>query len=301
MVGARSPVRCGRGPGAGDRKSEGDDPGEPGRLIGGGADARCTVTARIAAAAEQIAAARLSHAPLAMLPEEIRPRDEPEAYAVQQAVHARLPDLGSRVGTKIACTTAVMQTYLGVHNPCSAGVFAGGTYLRSTTLSSGGFHRIGVECEIAVRIGHDLDPAQAPFTTDTVAEAITEYMAAIEIVDDRYADWRATDTPTLIADDFFAAGCVLGDPVARRMNARNLIGTTTVNGKEVGRGQGTDVMGDPLNALAWLAGSLALRGEMLRRGDIVLTGSLVETRWLSPGDSASALISGLGEVSLSVE
>ena len=45
-----------------------------------------------------------------------------------------------------------------------------------------------------------------------VAGAVEAYMPAIEIVDERYADWPRTEAATLIADDFFAAGCVLGEP-----------------------------------------------------------------------------------------
>ena len=126
-------------------------------------------------------------------------------------------------------------------------------------------------------------------------------MTAIEIVDDRYENWRTIGTPTLIADDFFAAGAVLGPPVALdppRSSAAT--GTTVINGAEVGRGRGADVMGNPLNALAWLANSLAARGEMLRRDEVVLLGSLVETRWLARGDHVAIAVSGLGEVTLSI-
>ena len=59
-------------------------------------------------------------------------------------------------------------------------------------------------------------------------------------------------------------------------------------------------MGHPLNALAWLANSSAARGKPLSRGEIVLTGSLVETRWLDRGDRVTASISGLGAVEMSV-
>jgi 2-oxo-3-hexenedioate decarboxylase/2-keto-4-pentenoate hydratase len=126
-------------------------------------------------------------------------------------------------------------------------------------------------------------------------------MAAIEIVDDRYEDWRTTDTPTLIADDFFAAGCVLGDPVADPGDPAALTGTTSINGVEAGRGVGRDVMGHPLNALAWIASSLAERGKHLRAGEIVLLGSLVETKWLSRGDEVAIEVSGLGRVEMRVE
>lgn len=257
---------------------------------------------RTAAAAETIAAARLKREALSVLDGSIRPGNEVEAYRVQDVVHARLLDtpFGARIGRKIGCTTAVMQTYLGIPNPCAGGVFEGGTHQSGVALRSSDYLRVGIECEIAVRLGRDLDPGGDAFSAESLADAVAAYMPAIEIVDDRYADWRTTDTPTLIADDFFAAGCVLGDPVRAVGAPGETVGVTTINGAEAGRGLGSDVMGDPLNALAWLANSLAARGQGLRKGEIVLTGSLVETKWLDRGDRVTVSISGLGTVELSV-
>ena len=102
-------------------------------------------------------------------------------------------------------------------------------------------------------------------------EAIEFYHPAIEIVDDRYVKWETMGAPTLVADDFFAAGCVLGKPVAR-FNAPNLLhvaGRAVINGKEVGRGTGADVLGHPHNALAWLANHLAAEGKGLHGADRV--------------------------------
>jgi 2-keto-4-pentenoate hydratase len=165
-------------------------------------------------------------------------------------------------------------------------------------LRAGDFVRVGVECEIAVRLARDLPPSQAPFTADTVAQAIEAYLPAIEIVDDRYADWQTLGAPTLVADDFFAAGCVLGKPVARSAapDLIELVGRAVINGVEVGQGTGADVLGHPHHALAWLANHLAAGGKGLRAGEIVLTGSLVKTVWLKAGDSVMMDLSGLGSV-----
>ena len=255
---------------------------------------------KIGTAADEIARARLSGTPLAPLHPFLRPADEAAAYAVQAALHERLePTFGRRVGYKIGCTTPVMQAYLGIHSPCSAGIFANGVHTSGVALRHDDYRRIGVECEIAVRLGRDLPGRGAPFSAEGVRDAVADYMAAIEIVDDRYADWRKTDTPTLIADDFFAAGCVLGrsrSPIpATRPDSS---APPTINGVEVGRGEGRDVMGHPLNALAWLATSLAVRGRPLRAGEIVLLGSLVETKWLARGDTCGSTIAELGRSTL---
>ena len=129
-------------------------------------------------------------------------------------------------------------------------------------------------------------------------QAIDAYLPAIEIVDDRYADWQTLGAPTLVADDFFAAGCVLGKAVTRN-EAPDLLkvtGRAIINGTEVGRGTGADVLGHPHNALAWLANHLAEEGKGLHAGQIVLTGSLVKTVWLNAGDSVMMELSGLGTV-----
>jgi len=158
---------------------------------------------------------------------------------------------------------------------------------------------VGVECEIVVRLDRDLLPAQAPFDRDSVAGAVAACMAGMEIVDDRYVDYKSLDTPTLIADDFFDAGCVLGEPVTewRRLDLAVLTGVTRINGVEVGRGRGADVMGHPFEALAWLANNLAQRGHGIKAGEFVFTGSVVETKWVNRGDRVEMEIEGLGPVS----
>jgi 2-keto-4-pentenoate hydratase len=251
------------------------------------------------AAAQIIATARRNRSALRALAADIAPQDEAEGYRIQRAVHdLLLPHVGAMVGYKIGCTSAVMQQYLNIDHPCGGGVFEKGVHDSGAGLRHGDFVRVGVECEIAVRLGHDLPPAQAPFTADTVARAIDAYHPAIEIVDERYVDWQSIGGPTLVADDFYAAGCVLGKPVPRASapDLLEVIGRATVNGAEISRGTGADVLGHPHNPLAWLANHLASDGKGLRAGQIVLTGSLVKTIWLNAGDQVTMDLSGLGTV-----
>jgi 2-keto-4-pentenoate hydratase len=252
----------------------------------------------IAAATAELARHRAGLIPLPALPPALRPGSPEEAYEVQDTVHRELEALlGRRVGYKIGCTTPVMQAYLGIASPCAGGLFAGTTHGDGVVLDPAAFVRVGIECEIAVRLSRDLG---ASVRVADIGAAIAAYMPAIELVDDRYEDWRTIGTPTLIADDFFAAGAVLGSPVSPSEvgDLRSVIGRTRVNGVEVGTGTGADVMGHPHVALAWLAGHLGKRGRMLRQGEIVLTGSLVQTVWLERGDKASISITALGEVGL---
>jgi 2-keto-4-pentenoate hydratase len=250
--------------------------------------------------ATAIAAARLARTPLALVAGDA-PADAAAGHAVQAAVHARLAGpLGGRVGWKIGCTTPVMQAYLRIPGPCAGGIFAADLRADGAVIAPAERLRPGVECEIAVRLARDLDARSGPVGPAEVAAALDCAMVAIEIVDDRYVDWTAVGAPLLIADDFFAAGCVLGPPVpaSRLPDLAAVAGTTVVDGAEAGRGTGADVLGHPLAAVAWLAGHLAARGERVPAGEIVLCGSLVRTVWLATGARATIAVEGLGQVSV---
>lgn len=253
-------------------------------------------------AATQLAGSRLRRTRLARLATADRPQTEVDAYTVQDRVHELLEagGLGRPVGHKIGCTTPVMQAYLGIPNPCAGSIFEPTVRHLDGEFASSAFLRVGVECEIAVSLGADLlRPRDSTFTIDEVAAAVRGCMAAIELVEDRYVDYPSLDTPTLIADDFFNAGCVLGEerPLPpQRLDETE--GRMEINGVEVGRGTGADVLGHPLEALRWLATAGAMRGRPLRAGTFVLLGSLVQTNWIEPGDVVSVDIEPLGPVRL---
>lgn len=254
---------------------------------------------KILAAAQVIATARRSRAPLAALPADCIPATEAEGYRVQRALHDLIrPQVGALVGYKIGCTSKVMQEYLEIPHPCGGGVFERVVHESGVKLAASDYVRVGVECEIAVKLARDLAPTEQPFTAEWVGEAVEAYYPAIEIVDDRYVKWETLGAPTLVADDFFAAGCVLGKPVVRSAapDLLDVTGRALINGTEAGRGTGADVLGHPHHALAWLANHLAAEGRGLHAGQIVLTGSLVKTVWLAPGDHVRMELEGLGEV-----
>ena len=229
------------------------------------------------------------------------PQSEDQAYRMQDDLHLAMTDagLGQRTGWKIGCTTPVMQQVLDINHPCSGGVFESFVRYEDWRFTYGDFHHVGVECEIAVRLGGDLPVGGAPYSKEEVAERVIACMAAMELVDDRYADIRALGGPSLIADDFCNAGCVLGEEVTdwRKLDLTAVEGRTLVNEKERGVGFGRDVLGHPLEALAWLANTKAARGQALAKGEFILLGSLVEVQWLEPGDRVEMQMSGLGAVS----
>ena len=254
-------------------------------------------------AAATLVGSRLSGHQLGELPEEIRPRSALEGYQVQRSGHAMLEEagVGRQGGWKIGCTTAVMQAYLGIDTPAAGAMFLANMWHGHHRFGIAAPRVLGVECEIGVRMGRDVLPRDRDYSTGDVAGAVSAVMAAIEVVEDRYLDYRALDTPTLIADDFFHHGCVLGAEV-ESFNLGQLgavSATMTINEMEVGRGKGNDLLGDPLIGLAWLANNCLSCGTYLRAGDVVLLGSLVQTQWVAPGDVVEVHNDTFGDVGAS--
>jgi 2-oxo-3-hexenedioate decarboxylase/2-keto-4-pentenoate hydratase len=237
-----------------------------------------------------------------MLPSELRPASENEAYAIQLALHAQLSGAGRGdvVGHKIGCTTPIMQEFLGIPNPCAGGIFGPTVYHLDCEVAHGDYLHVGVECELAVRLAGDLLPYARGHSVESVAPTVESVMAAIEIVDDRWVDYPSVDTPTLIADDFFGSGCVLGDPVTdwASLDLQAVSGGMSINGESVGTGAGADIMGHPFAALAWLANAINDRQDYLRAGEFVMLGSIVATKWVEAGDLVQIEIAGLGAASV---
>ena len=250
--------------------------------------------------AERAAAYLLEHRreriPIGDLPAALQPKTELDAYAIQAQLHHKTSPMG---GYKIGCTTPVMQDYIGIKQPCAGGIASSGVHLSGASLSMGRYLRPGVECEIAVRLGRALPPATTPYTRESVSSAVDAVQAAIEIVDDRYEDWPAMSAPTLIADDFFNAGAVLGQPIAdwQHIDLAALTGWMRINEHGVGTGRGADILGHPLEALAWLANLRSQTGQGLPAGAFVLLGSIVQTHWVQTGDRIEIGIVKLGQVS----
>lgn len=253
-------------------------------------------------AARFLAQARRSGPPTPSPPPALTPQTIAEGYALQDGVHDELEvaGFGARVGHKIGCTTPVMQAFLGIDHPCAGAVFATTVFERSAELPLADYHRIGVECEVAARLAADLPAQGGGHTRDSVADAVDALMAGIELVDDRYVDYPGLSAPTLIADDFFNAGVVLGPEVAawRDLDLEALEGVMTIDGAEVGRGRGADILEHPLNALAWLANHQVARGMPLRAGDFVMLGSVVKTVFLDAPATVDIRFDGLGTASV---
>ena len=211
------------------------------------------------------------------LPEEISPATIDEAYDMQEAFQALVgTERGPLVGYKIALTTPVMQRMVGFDAPCAGAVFESGVRHSPATVNASDFVRLGAECEVAVRLQADLPASGAPYDRGRAATAVGALMPAFELVDDRGADYSNLYFLGVAADNAWNAGVVLGPERAdwQILDLGNPHGAMTINSEPAGEGYGRDVLGHPLDALAWLANTLAGRGKELKSGMLVMTGSI---------------------------
>ena len=240
------------------------------------------------------------------LPAELAPRTSEEAYAIQDAfVALRAQKLGAIVGYKVALSSAEMRRFVGVEHP-QAGALLESTILRTpASVRAADYGRLIVEFEIGVEMAEDLPAADAPFSRERVAKAVGAVMPALELADDRNADYAELRKHPfeLIADNTWNEGAVFGYPIKawQSVDLAAARGVAVINGQQVGEGRGADAMGHPFSAVGWLADHLAAHGRGLLRGDVVITGSMITSKNVKPGDLVTFSVEGLGDVELRVE
>jgi 2-keto-4-pentenoate hydratase len=140
----------------------------------------------------------------------------------------------------------------------------------------------------------------ADHTAHSVRAHVDAVCAGIEIVDDRQADYKTLDVRGLVADNSWNEGMVLSRWLTDWPDLGPCEGVVYANDQVVDRGFGRDVLGDPFVALAWLANHLAARGECLQAGQVVMTGSLVTTRFPSEDTVFRYELGGIGSASVTV-
>ncbi|UCD77235.1 MAG: fumarylacetoacetate hydrolase family protein [Desulfobacterales bacterium] len=234
--------------------------------------------------------------------ESIRSGSLADAYLIQEAFLKLLMEAGrgDLAGYKIALTSKAMQQLCGVDQPLAGAILSSVIHQSPAKLSYANFQHLGVEFEVAVRLGADLPAATSPHTRQSVSPAIAACMASFELIEDRQADYRKLDAFTLVADNCWNGGVVLGTPVRdwHRIDLENAPTRLRINDEPAGKGRVGDAMGHPFEAVAWLANLLNQQGKMLKRDMLVMTGSNITTKFPNAGDTLKFLIEGMGEVRL---
>lgn len=222
-----------------------------------------------------------------------------DAYAIQALNTAFwLAEGRNRVGAKIGLTAKAVQTQLGVDQPDFGTLLDDMAVVDGGSVAKGRLLQPKVEAEIAFTL------ARTPDATDmnTLAASIAYAQAAIEIVDSRIENWNIGIIDT-VADNASSGLFVLGEArkTLEQIDLRLCGMVLEKNGEPVSLGVGAACLGNPLNALAWLARTMSDFGEPLREGDVVLAGALGPMVPALPGDAFKAEIAGLGAVRVRFE
>ena len=219
-----------------------------------------------------------------------------DAYKIQTLNRDHWVRAGRRiVGAKIGLTSKAVQKQLGVDQPDFGILFADMQVREEDAVPAGRLLQPKVEAEIAFRLGRDIDVVSAD-PADLV-DAIAYALPVLEIVDCRIADWDIKMVDT-VADNASSGLFVLGSqPVdIRDINLAACTMRMEKNGALASEGSGTACLGNPLNALSWLADMRIARGELLKAGDIILSGALGPMVPAMPGDRFRADIAGIGSI-----
>jgi len=242
--------------------------------------------------ARRLLDARRSVTRIANLPAELVPADAAAAYAVQDLV-AR--ELGRIVGWKVGAAGPEAE-------PNCAPLFADLVAASPARFAAARFPLGGIEGELAFRFGRDLPARAEPYGADEVWQAVDTLHPAIELVDSRFADFRAQDKQALLADNqsngAFCHGAGIKD--WRRVDFLAQPARVVIDDQEVARAVGGNAAGHPKRLLAWLANHCARRGYGLAAGDIVTTGTHTGLVFAEPGAAASVRFAGIGEASLTL-
>ena len=239
------------------------------------------------------------------LPTELIPESVDAAYCAQDALIARIlaRSGGRAIGYKVAATNPFARALLKVPAPFYGVLLSESTHRSPATRPAGDFTVRCIEAEFGFELGADVPAAGCPYTRESIVDFIAAAIPSIEIVDHRYADWAAVGAASLIADNAIHGAWIEGEPVAdwRDLDLARQTVTLTVNGKPFSAGTGADVLGHPLNVVAWLADELARTGRQFLRGDKITTGIAAPVYLAEAGDHLLADFGRLGRVELTMK
>lgn len=237
------------------------------------------------------------------LPTSLYPGSTRLAYRAQEDLVSQLTELNDSpvIGYKLACTFAPLMKMLGTDGPFYGCLMKHSTFENNVALAARDFTQRIVEPEFLLVMGEDLPVSDDPYTAQTILPFIGSLIPSIEVVDHRYTDFTKVGANALIADNAIHGVSVLGKPVSdwKTVDLAGHAVKLWINGEIRETGSGANVLGNPLNAMAWLANILKSHGKELKKGDFVTTGAASPTYQAVAGDQIRGDFGEFGEVDMS--
>ncbi|AWM85383.1 2-oxo-hept-4-ene-1,7-dioate hydratase [Microvirga sp. 17 mud 1-3] len=226
-----------------------------------------------------------------------------DAYAVQGAwVKRKLAAGRTVIGWKIGLTSKAMQYALNISTPDSGVLLDDMRFEDGDSIPKDRFIQPRIEAEIAFVMKA---PLKGPNVTVFDVLSATDYITpALEILDTRIlrVDPQTKQARTIvdtIADNAANAGIVVGGRAMRpdQVDLRWVGAIVSRNGQVEETGLGAGVLNHPARGIAWLANRLALYGERIEAGQVVLAGSFIRPVEARHGDTIVGDYGPLGTVS----
>ena len=250
--------------------------------------------------ADLLVRARRNVCQLSALPDDLVPQTANDAYAVNGNVAERLG--WEPLGWKIAGTTEEVKSKLRLDGP-----IYGRTFRRFACTSPARFKAAElldplIECEFFVTLARDLPPREKPWTLPETIEAIGEVHAGIEVAECRYARAALPPMPAILADGCASGRYVFGDRIENwREGLASMPVRLEVDGALRREGFGTDVMGDPLRPLWWLAEQRRQWGDGLHAGETISTGSMTGMLPVRAGQQVRARFGDTATIEITID
>jgi 2-keto-4-pentenoate hydratase len=240
--------------------------------------------ANVEQAAALLAQARRSMQLISGLPESCRPTSVTEAHAIQDATTAAI---GKTVGAYKATNPPEGEPTRGL-------IYDGTIHPSPAAIPAASVPACGVEGEVAFIFRRDLPARARTYTRDEVAAAV-DALAAIEVVDSRYADRTKVSNLENLADSVSNGAFVHAAPLSdwQGLELGRLHVRLTVNGETVLDREGGHPTGDPLGVATALVNMMRDKGGV-RAGQFVTCGTFTGLRFLKPGDVCGVTFDGLG-------
>lgn len=256
---------------------------------------------RMGRIADKLASDWFDRAPHTALEGDLAPNDLDEAYRVQRALQEKFAlRRGPIIGRKIALSSKPMQQMVGIDHPVAGVFFASDVRHSPATVAASEFRHMGLEYELAITLAKAISPDMGKQDDTTVRDLIKTVQPAFELVEDRGADYSKLDALNLVAENAWCGGVVLGEEINgwQDFDISDLPVTLCQDGRDPEHAN--TGAANPLGSLAWVLNHFNERGETLQAGEVIITGSVMRTRFPKAGDHFRYEIDGKAAVALSI-
>ena len=233
------------------------------------------------------------------LPRTLMPSDINEAYKIQE-IFQKNSGRGNLGGFKIALASKIQQELCGIDHPIAGGIFANEIKTSPAIFELQNFHGLGLEFEIAVTISDDLKPEMGPFNNQNIRRYIKSLSPAFELIIDRNADYSNINPLSMITDNAWCSGIVLGKelPDWTNLDLDTIQSKLFWNDETPQNAMIKDA--NPIESLLWVSNLLTSLGRTIPKNSVIITGSVIKTRAPKNGDNIIYNVGNLSEVEIKI-